>query len=83
MASHIHLAPVGVNGPIVVPLFSGIQSGLFDGVLAQGTITAADLSGPLVGASLDALIAEMNAGNTYVNIHTLANPGGEIRGQFR
>jgi len=32
-------------------------------------------------ADLQELLAQMRAGQTYVNVHTLANPGGEIRGQ--
>lgn len=79
-ASHIHLAPEGENGPVVVPLFSGEFSG--DGVLAEGTITADMLSGVLEGMTLEDLMAHMVAGNTYVNVHTAANPGGEIRGQL-
>ena len=31
----------------------------------------------------DQLIADIRAGNAYVNVHTTANPGGEIRGQLR
>jgi hypothetical protein len=71
VASHIHVAPPGVNGPIVVPLFNGPSAGgRTDGVLAQGTITAANLTGPLASQPLSALIAHMQAGNTYVNVHT-------------
>jgi hypothetical protein len=81
-AAHIHVAPVGVNGPVVVPLFSGNATGLVDGVLAEGTITADDLTGPLAGMTMDDLVAEIDSGNTYVNVHTNAFPGGEIRGQI-
>lgn len=83
-ASHIHLAPAGVNGPIVAFLYPGptIQ-GRTQGVLAEGTITAADLVGPLAGQPLSSLVANMSAGNTYVNVHTTQNPGGEVRGQIR
>ena len=31
----------------------------------------------------DAQIADLNAGKWYFNIHTAANPGGEIRGQLK
>jgi len=83
-ASHIHLAAPGVNGPIVVFLYGGPTiPGSFNGVLAQGTFTAADLIGPLEGQPLSALIEQMEAGNAYVNIHTDQFPGGEIRGQIR
>jgi hypothetical protein len=49
VAAHIHLAPAGVNGPVVAFLFSGAPSGRSNGVLAEGTITAANLVGPLAG----------------------------------
>ncbi len=83
VASHIHLAQPGANGPVAVPLFSGTPAGMFSGVLAEGTITAAQLAGPLAGKSLSALIAETDANNAYVNVHTVAHPPGEIRGQLR
>lgn len=82
-AAHIHLAPPGVNGPVVAFLFNGPTIESANGVLAQGTITADDLTGPLAGQSLSGLMAEIEAGNTYVNVHTSANPGGEIRGQIQ
>jgi hypothetical protein len=86
--AHIHLAPAGVNGPVVVWLYPDGPppqpiEGRFSGVLATGTITADDLVGPLAGASLDDLLAAMRAGNTYVNVHTEQYPGGEVRGQIR
>ncbi|MBI4283230.1 MAG: CHRD domain-containing protein [Chloroflexi bacterium] len=82
-AAHIHLAPAGVSGPVVAPLFAGPQPGTFSGILAQGTITAESLTGLLLGKPLSALIAEINAGNAYVNVHTTVHPAGEIRGQVR
>ncbi|MDO8578369.1 MAG: CHRD domain-containing protein [Dehalococcoidales bacterium] len=57
--------------------------GTFNGVLAEGTITAANLVGPLAGMDFSDLITAMEAGNAYVNIPTSAHPGGEIRGQIR
>ena len=99
--AHIHMAPTGVNGPIVVWLFPGttpgvqgpLGAGRFNGQIAEGTITSADLVGPLAGHPLSDLIAAIQAGNAYVNVHTNdgiapANtgpgdfPGGEIRGQL-
>lgn len=81
-ASHIHLAPAGVNGPVVVTLYGAEPSGRLDGVIAQGVIMASDLVDLLDGKPLSALVDEMNAGNAYVNVHTTAYPGGEIRGQI-
>jgi hypothetical protein len=98
VASHIHLAPFGSNGPIVQFLFGQppvpAGGGAQDGILAQGTIDGTGLIGPLTGLGLNALIAAMDAGNTYVNVHTNdgvaptgTGPGdlsaGEIRGQIR
>jgi hypothetical protein len=84
---HIHLAAAGTNGPVVAWLYpSGPPAqpipGEFNGVLGEGTLTAASLVGPLAGQPLSALIDAMRAGNTYVNIHTQAIPAGEIRGQI-
>jgi hypothetical protein len=98
--AHIHMAPAGVNGPIVVWLFPStapvpgpLGGGRFNGKIAEGTITAANLVGPLAGQELSALVDAIQAGNAYVNVHTNdgiapANtgpgdfPGGEIRGQL-
>jgi len=95
VAAHIHLGQRGVNGPIVVFLFGPASpgGGRFDGVLAEGTITAAQLIGPLQGKPLKDLLDAMVGGDTYVNVHTNdgqdplnTGPGdmatGEIRGQI-
>ncbi len=83
-AAHIHLAPAGENGPVIVTLFGGPAiPGPFNGNLAEGTFTAADLSGPMAGQPLSALVEQMNSGGTYVNVHTDQIPGGEIRGQIK
>lgn len=83
-AAHIHLAPPDENGPVVVPLFSGpVIEGPFAGVLNTGKITSEDLVGPLEGMTIPDLVKEIQMGNTYVNVHTLQYPSGEIRGQIR
>jgi hypothetical protein len=83
-ASHIHLNGSGVNGPIVVFLFSSATpTGTVNGLLSQGTFTAADFKGPLAGHPLAELLTDIRSGDAYVNVHTLPNhPGGEIRGQL-
>jgi hypothetical protein len=96
VASHIHLGAAGVNGPVVAFLAGPFPAagGRTDGVLAEGTITAANLVGPLAGQPLSALIEAMESGNAYVNVHTDDGiaptntgagdfPGGEIRGQIQ
>lgn len=96
VGAHIHLAASGANGSIVVGLYgSGTAGGgRFSGTLAEGVITEADLVGPLLGHSPADLTAAMEAGNTYVNVHTNDGvaptntgpgdyPGGEISGQLK
>ena len=85
--AHIHLAPPDENGPVVVWLYPDAPppapiSGDLHGTLAEGTITADDLVGPLSGNTLIDLIEAIKSGNTYVNVHTAENRGGEIRGQI-
>ena len=82
--AHIHLNGPGVNGPVVVFLFkSDTPTGTVNGLLAQGTFTAADFKGPLAGHPLAELLTDIRSGDAYVNVHTLPNhPGGEIRGQL-
>ena len=83
-AAHIHFAAEGVNGAVVVTLYGGpTLPGRTQGTLAEGTITAADLSGPLAGGSLGDLLAIFDSGEAYVNVHTDMFPGGEIRGQVK
>ena len=96
VASHIHLGAADVNGPVVAFLAGPFPAagGRTDGVLAEGTITAAHLVGPLEGQDLSVLVAAMRTGGAYVNVHTNDGvdptntgpgdfPGGEIRGQIR
>jgi hypothetical protein len=71
--AHIHEAPAGSNGPIIVHLWD------------IGTLTATATGFTLFVASTtvtDAQEASLLAGNTYFNIHTLTFRGGEIRGQI-
>jgi hypothetical protein len=83
--AHIHVGGTEVAGPIVVTLFESPddpQSFTDRETLAEGTFTEDDIT-PAGGiTTLDDLLAQMEAGNTYVNVHTTANPTGEIRGQL-
>lgn len=82
-AAHIHQGKKGENGPPIVGLFSGGKKGKFSGTLSEGTITEKDLMGSLKGKPLDELVKLLKSGDTYVNVHTDANPSGEIRGQIK
>lgn len=86
--AHIHLAPAGSNGGVVVWLYPSappaqLIPGTTNGILMTGTITSDNLVGALAGQPLSALIDAMAAGNAYVNVHTTLFPGGEIRGQVK
>lgn len=82
--AHLHLGQVGENGPVIVNLLASDE---FRGQnrryrRLRTDITGGDLLGSLQGQPLDALIAEIQSGNVYVNIHTDRNPSGEVRGQL-
>lgn len=82
-AAHIHLAPMGENGPIVVDLLAGqAPSELVNGVIASGEITADQFRSSFADWPLDTLFMVLNEGRAYVNVHTATYPAGEIRGQI-
>ena len=72
VAGHIHQAPAGINGPIVVDLLGAIaESGEL--LKLEGTVAAA----PEVA---DAIRAD--PAGFYVNLHTTIDPQGAVRGQL-
>jgi hypothetical protein len=67
-AAHIHKAPAGANGPVVVP-FNPPVDGFVHGCTTVAPALAAD-----IGANPSAY---------YVNVHTTVFPAGAVRGQLR
>lgn len=78
-AAHIHVGAVGVAGPPVYTFVLKSGAGM-NGAIAEGMfdLTTAASAG-VSGDSLKVLLAN---GNAYVNVHTAAHPGGEVRGQI-
>lgn len=71
MAAHIHVAPVGEAGPVVIPLFSQ-------------PVNAANV-GPTCLTDLDKNLLKdilRNPQNYYVNVHNAPFPNGAVRGQL-
>jgi hypothetical protein len=67
VAAHIHHAPAGVNGPVVVPL-AAPTSGASSGCATVDQELIKDII--------------QNPEDYYVNVHTVAFPAGAIRGQL-
>ncbi len=83
-AAYLQMGKPGTSGPVIATLFPGPkQEGAFNGLLAQGTISSADLAGPLAGKSLSDLVSLIRSGNVSVNIVTDGHPSGEISGLVR
>lgn len=83
VVAHLHLGAKGANGPVVAFLFGPITNPVsIECATFTGMITQEDLVGPLAGQTLDALVNEIIAGNIYINVHTVQQPNGEIRGQL-
>jgi hypothetical protein len=67
-ASHIHEAAAGTNGSVIVPFTK----------TGDNTFAAADTA-----KLTDSQYESFKAGKLYVNVHSAAHPGGEIRAQLK
>lgn len=83
----------GLSGPVTAAHIHGpANPGSFADPIVTLTVTGTGTSGTLIAGSftttghatinMSQLLAHMDAGNTYINVHTAANPNGEIRGQI-
>ncbi len=93
--AHLHCARAGENGPVVVFLFNvapvpGPGGVDVNGRIAHGVITNDDIlatdpdASPVCGVTINniaSLFAAVRKGVIYLNIHSEANPPGEVRGQ--
>lgn len=81
-AGHIHIGPRGIAGPVVIDFaFPTGRTGDFGLQFRLGTRDFRPR--PEIGIlTIDDAIQAILNGNAYVNVHTSAFPGGEIRGQL-
>ena len=80
--AHFHAGTPGTNGGVILGFISNqTPTGDVNGELHSSTITR---SSPFTtGFTFDSLLTRIRNGTTYVNIHTTAFPGGEIRAQVQ
>lgn len=87
--AHLHCAPAGTNGPIIVWL-AGIppQGATGNGWNVDGkwvsktTVTNENIVNTTCGSTLAQIADAMAQGMVYVNVHSVAKPGGVARGQI-
>jgi CHRD domain-containing protein len=89
LAAHIHVAREFVNGGIVINLCGagGKPACPTPSGQVAAMVTAADVvdlaAQGIAAGELAEVIRAMRRGATYVNVHSTAFPGGEIRAQIR
>jgi len=67
--AHIHMGKAGANGPVIITLTKS----------SDGNTWSVPAGAKLTDAQYDAY----KAGGLYVNVHSAANKGGEVRGQLK
>jgi hypothetical protein len=79
--AHFHVGGPGVGGPTVVNI--AFPTGISNDYNLSGSATAANLlvRGDQGIRSWEDFLQALMGGQTYINIHSVVNPGGEIRGQ--
>jgi len=85
-AAHIHGGAVGANGPVLAFLYKSPMmppaNTTMNGPLTSGMLMSKDFVGPAKNMTVMAFYNKYIAsGAAYVNVHTVANPDGEIRAQ--
>jgi hypothetical protein len=82
--AHLHCAPAGVNGPVIIFLAGFQERGWdVDGKwVSNATVTNANIINTACGATLAQIAHAAASGRVYANIHSVAKPGGVARGQL-
>jgi len=85
--AHLHCKVAGDNGPVVVFLLAFNAAGInVDGDLSAGTLMNSDIGAngancPTPIVNIASLYWAIQKGEIYLNVHSVAHPGGEIRAQ--
>lgn len=81
--AHIYSGQAGESGEVIADLMTETTKNRDTsyGMTIRGNLSDSSLKGPMQGKTLADLVAAMDSGETYVNIHTTQHPDGEIRGQ--
>src|SRR5262249_7901044 len=92
LQAHVHFGQPNVNGGVVFFFCGGgskpaCPAGATTPATGNGTIAASDILAPppsqgLTPGGPTGRIQEIRGGFAYANVHTMPNPGGEIRGQL-
>jgi hypothetical protein len=82
-AGHIHVGAVGAGGPTMVNFTVPTTASNDFRISGSATDSGITLRPDQGIRSADDAFQAILGGNTYVNVHSAANPGGEIRGQLR
>lgn len=80
-AAHFHIGAPGVAGPVVVNFPVAVN--ISNDFAITGTASSTDLTMRAAQGinSWEDFVQALLLGNVYINVHSTANPGGEIRGQ--
>lgn len=80
--AHIHCAPEGENGPVVVFLAGEVPGGFVEEFETEAVVTDINIINDACGSTIAELTEAMVNGDTYVNVHSTDFPAGEVRGQI-
>lgn len=84
-ASHIHVGAVGTNGPVTVNLAPPVPASnefVFSGTVKDTEFVISAGTQNIGIRSADDTFQAILGNNSYLNVHSAANPPGEIRGQL-
>lgn len=80
---YIHQGRAQQVGPVIATLFVPSSPTSFArGTVVEGTLTTDNLTGDYAGRSVSDLVDQMMNNNVYVNITTVNNPEGMLRGNI-